>query len=125
MSKMLTKNFSEDEIRCKCGCGLAAIDPQFMNLLQALRDAYGKPLRIVSGVRCLSHNKAEGGAEHSQHVSDPASGKVCNAVDIAVGSGSDRYKLITLATRIFTGIGVAKTFLHVDSRKTEAVCWLY
>ena len=37
------------------------------NVLQPLRDAWGKPIRINSGYRCKELNKLVGGVETSQH----------------------------------------------------------
>jgi hypothetical protein len=37
------------------------------NVLQPLRDAWGKPIRINSGYRCEKLNKAVGGEPASQH----------------------------------------------------------
>lgn len=38
------------------------------NILDPLRDAYGKPIRVNSGYRCPRLNKAVGGSTTSQHV---------------------------------------------------------
>ena len=42
------------------------------NVLDPLRKAYGKPIRITSGFRCPKLNKAVGGSPTSQHVSGMA-----------------------------------------------------
>ena len=43
-----------------------------------------------------------------------------------VYSGVDRYKLLMTAFSMgFTGIGVAKTFIHVDTRNSQPVVWTY
>ena len=38
------------------------------NVLQPIRDKYGKPMVITSGYRCKALNKAVGGVKTSQHV---------------------------------------------------------
>lgn len=38
------------------------------NVLQPIRDAYGKPIYVSSGYRCEKLNKAVGGVPTSQHV---------------------------------------------------------
>ena len=44
----------------------------------------------------------------------------------ASGSGAEGYKLASEAFKAgFTGIGIAKTFIHVDTRKTTPVIWIY
>lgn len=50
-------NFSEAEMRCKC-CGVAAMDPAFLEWLQALRNRLNFPLPISSAYRCPKHNAA-------------------------------------------------------------------
>lgn len=41
-------------------------------VLDPLREAYGKPIVVTSGYRCLKLNKAVGGAASSQHVKGEA-----------------------------------------------------
>lgn len=42
------------------------------NILDPLREAYGKPIIITSGYRCKQLNKAVGGASTSQHLTGEA-----------------------------------------------------
>ncbi len=55
-------NFSEAEFMCKCGCGRADMQPEFLYRIQLLRTACGFPFRITSGFRCEEHDRAEKGA---------------------------------------------------------------
>ena len=48
------------------------------NVLQPLRDAYGKAIRINSGYRCKELNKLVGGVETSQHVKGQAADCGCD-----------------------------------------------
>jgi zinc D-Ala-D-Ala carboxypeptidase len=104
-------NFSADEFRCKCGCGVEAMQEPFIARLQHLRLIYKRPMRITSGYRCPKHpveaRKAAPGV-HSEG----------RAADIAV-VGRDAYDLVKLATQHgFTGIGVQQKgesrFIHLD-----------
>lgn len=104
-------NFSEAEMRCK-HTGLCAMNHKFMEKLQALRTAYGKPLIVTSGYRHSSHpaeaRKTKPGA-HSQG----------RAVDIGC-QGADAHAIAKLAFECgFTGVGVSQNprggrFLHLD-----------
>lgn len=51
------------------------------NILDPLREKYGKPIRVNSGYRCEALNKAVGGSRTSQHCSGLAA-------DITIGSPS-------------------------------------
>lgn len=42
------------------------------NILDPLREAYGKPIIVTSGFRCKELNKAVGGANTSQHLTGEA-----------------------------------------------------
>lgn len=116
-------NFRREEFGCKCGCGQAAMQTDFMARLQTLRMVYGKPMLITSGYRCANHPaesvKAQPGTgTHSQGI----------AADIGV-SGADAVTLLRLALEgNFTGIGVQQKghgrFLHLDVRATPAL-WSY
>ena len=57
---------------------LANIEFLVKNLLQPLRDAFGKPIRITSGYRSVEVNKAVGGSKTSQHTKGEAVDMVSN-----------------------------------------------
>tara|TARA_R100001530_G_C4316299_1_gene154465 strand:- start:819 stop:1178 length:360 start_codon:yes stop_codon:yes gene_type:complete len=116
----LTKHFSAHEFACRCGCGKKVIDSQFLQLLEDSREGTFVPFVITSGVRCMSHNKAVGGKEHSAHIS----GK---AVDIECKDSMRRFNLLRALIRDFDRIGIAKDFIHVDNdiTKPKEVTWLY
>jgi uncharacterized protein YcbK (DUF882 family) len=103
-------NFSEKEFECS-HTGDCKMDAGFMHKLQALRTAYGKPMRITSGYRSPYHpieaKKSKPGAHASGH-----------AADIGC-SGQEAYAILKLAFEMgFTGIGVSQKgsarFVHVD-----------
>lgn len=48
------------------------------NVLQPLRDAWGKPLHINSGYRCMKLNEAVGGVPTSQHIMGQAADVRCS-----------------------------------------------
>ncbi|MBY9067323.1 hypothetical protein K1X12_10455 [Hyphomonas sp. WL0036] len=113
-------HFTPEELACRCGgrgCrGAYWHDAEFLDALEALRAEAGRALKINSGHRCAIWNAVVGGAPASQHRRI--------AVDIAL-KGHDRSALIAAAGRLgFTGIGVARTFLHLDRRETPAR-WTY
>ena len=52
----LTKNFNVSEFKCQCGCGLDTISAAAAVSMQAIRDAAGASVVIVSGLRCRFRN---------------------------------------------------------------------
>ena len=54
----------------RCGCDIEAnLTALVDNVLDPLREWYGKPIVVNSGYRCLALNKAVGGATTSLHMS--------------------------------------------------------
>jgi uncharacterized protein YcbK (DUF882 family) len=99
-------NFSPDEMRCKETGDLRA-HPDFMDKLQKLRTVLGEPLRITSAYRSPRHS-----VERKKQL--PGTHTLGRAVDIAA-DGRLQYRIISLAPGLgFTGIGIAKTFIHLD-----------
>ena len=102
-------NFTEEEFRCK-HTGTCRMRPDFLDILQDIRIAFGKPLVISSGYRAPSHPvelaKPKPG-EHSYGV----------AADITI-SGTDALDLIVIAYGYgIRRIGVAQKgraeFIHL------------
>jgi uncharacterized protein YcbK (DUF882 family) len=80
------------------------------DVLQPLRDAWGGPLFINSGYRCLELNKAVGGVPTSQHVL----GQACD-----VGC-TDPLALARLAKKMkldYDQMGVYASFVHFSYKK--------
>ncbi len=101
------KDFSKSEFDCK-HTGENHMKPEFMYVLQNIRNEYGKPMSITSGYRHITHpiesKKPHSNGEHTQGT----------CADIRCDNGADRYRLIMLALKHgITRIGVAKTFLHL------------
>ena len=59
------------------------------NILDPLREAWGKPITVNSGYRCPALNKAVGGSATSQHMSG-------QAADITTGNKVDNARLFQL-----------------------------
>lgn len=120
------KNFSDDELRCKCGCNQLNPNEKFIDLmdkLQELRNQYGKPLKISSAYRCSEHpiEKAKTCKPGQHNIA---------AVDILCW-GADALDILELALDLdFTGIGInqkgdyTKRFIHLDLRENQAL-WSY
>ena len=125
----LSNNFSRYEVQCSCGCGASWVSPRLIEKLQHVRDVFGKPMTITSGVRCESFNASIKGSLVSSHMPD-ADGMGL-AVDIACTSSKARFEMVDVAIKIFRRIGIAGqhsgNFIHldVDPSKTQDVIWTY
>lgn len=123
---MLSQNFSVKELECRCGCGYGTkdndVDPMLISKLQLARDAYKKPIKILSGLRCEFHNiQNVGGSPSSSH----CKGK---AVDIAVANKQEMLIMVRKLIPFFSRMGIYKdeSFIHVDvddKDKTSPVLW--
>lgn len=110
---MISQNFSLHEFECKDGSFQVRIHPELVKKLQLLRSRLNRPVNITSAYRNPTHNVKVGGAATSQHLFG-------TAADIRV-AGISIDDLAREAVAVgFTGIGLYKTFLHVDVRPVPA-----
>ena len=69
--KKHTKHFRPEEFRCPCGkCTGYPTQMRARELkhIQRIRDHYGKPMTITSGLRCEHQNNRVGGSKDSRHL---------------------------------------------------------
>lgn len=80
-------------------------------VLQPLRDAWRKPLRINSGYRCSALNKVVGGVANSQHVTG-------NACDIVSDNPRELADFIVNSDvwQEVDQLGIYGSFVHVSHR---------
>lgn len=76
-------------------------------VLQPLRDAWGKPLVINSGYRCPKLNKAVGGVAESQHVKG-------EAADVACDNPQELARAVVRLGLDFDQMIVYPTFVHLS-----------
>jgi len=100
------ENFQPKEVSCS-HCGKLKIHEDIMDLLQEARNNLGS-LSITSGYRCPEHNasvsKTGANGPHT-------TGK---AIDIAVRDSQHRKQLIDYFAPEVQGLGIAKSFIHID-----------
>lgn len=120
--------FTDDEFRCSCGCERSEMQPEFIELLNTIREDFGKPMVISSGFRCENHsaerNKPNGPGTHNTGW----------AADVAV-QGADAHRLVKIALKHgVTGIGINQKgsvgrFIHLDqcadTKFTRPTVWSY
>jgi len=112
------KYFKIEEFDCQ-ETGENDMQDEFIHALDSLREACGFSFTITSGYRSPKHSieaKKAAPGMHSKGI----------AADIRVSGGAQRFLLAKKAFELgFSGIGVAKTFVHVDTRNTVPVLWIY
>ena len=124
------KNFRINEFVCRCGCQMpvevqANIEALVNNVLDPVREAYGKPIYVNSGYRCPKHNEAVGGVPRSQHMLGQAA-DISLRLTHSTGSGQAyglQDELMKLARIIllqgrFDQLIIYPTFLHVSYRRS-------
>ncbi len=124
----LSRNFHASEFDCKCNRGQCEADGmdmwgRFIMELQIVRDEYTKPMQITSGMRCIEHNKDEGGSKTSSHLTGTAADIYCEDL-------MDRFLLlgaIMSGASAIVRVGIGKDFIHVDMdpNKVPYVVWVY
>jgi len=110
----LSPHFTSDEFRCR-HCGLMNATGDLVAHLELLRAIIGRPIIIVSGTRCRTHNTSVGGALQSRHLFG-------EAVDIYRGVAT----LAQASAAGFTGVGLSGRWaVHLDVRPGRLVTWRY
>lgn len=114
--------FKMEDFDCKCDrkdCDAVPMDMVTVMKLEGLRREFGEKMFVNSGTRCRYWNEKKNGSENSQHL-------LGKAVDIRCPNGGYLARLVMMAIRHgFTGIGVAKGFVHLDTRPGEVVMFGY
>ena len=112
------KYFKLSDFDCQ-ETGENEMSADFILELDGLREDCGFPFIITSGYRSKTHSleaKKKRPGMHSYGI----------AADIKVSGGSDRMLVVAKAIQHgFNGIGIAKTFVHVDKRQSASVMWVY
>lgn len=114
-NKKLSANFKVKEFACTDGSDPIFIDSDLVNVLQKIRNHFGKSVTITSAYRTPTKNKAVGGQTYSQHLYG-------RAADIKV-KGIAPKTVAAYAEKLMPksgGIGIYPSFCHIDVRGTKA-----
>ena len=115
------KYFAMKEFECRC-CGSTGspqvgenIEALVENVLDPVRESYGKPITVNSGYRCAKRNLAVGGAVGSQHMKG-------EAADITAGSpeGNETLKRLIKEQGVFDQMIIYPTIIHVSYKRSGA-----
>lgn len=114
MRVKVSDNFLSTEFDCNCKypeCKITYIDTDHVANLEKLRVALNSPIIIISGFRCVMHNRDVKGKKGSVHL-------IGKATDIKIpGHSPDS---VAMKCEWFDGLGRYDTFTHLDSRGCKA-----
>jgi zinc D-Ala-D-Ala carboxypeptidase len=123
LASLDSQYFTEDELRCQ-ETGILRMDPEFMSVLDKLREACGFPFIITSGYRSPDHSLERTKDRIGAHA-------MGLAVDIRASS-SQRYKIMQEGMKLgITRFGINRSFIHIDiadwnnDRFPSNVVWAY
>lgn len=116
--RSLSPRFNTREFCCQCShstCVEQRISKDLITRLTTLREEIGKPLTVTSGFRCGKHQQDLRDKGVNTVISKASQHELGNAADIKVkNTPVDEWTL--LAKKYFFAIGLASTFLHLDTR---------
>lgn len=106
------KYFTRQEFACKCGkCGGFPVEPEekLLRLADRVREHFGSPVRVSSGVRCEAHNAAVGGVAGSRH-------KLGKAMDFSVAGLSSTLVLpyVQRLSGVRYAYAIDGNYVHMD-----------
>ena len=117
-----TDNFKLEEFKCKCGGKYCTgypslLDSQLLINLQTMRKNFG-PINIMSGLRCLEHNAAIGGASASRHKNGKAADIQCQKSHSIEGRQAvmDMWKRLPKYRYTYANTAGMGNSVHVDVR---------
>jgi len=111
----LSKHFSDYEFKCHCGkCELVLPPKELIDVLEDIREYFGRPVTIMSGYRCKNHNNSVGGAKRSKHLKAIAADIIISGI-----SPNEVQKYLLKKYPRKYGIGRYSYFTHVDVRSKK------
>ena len=113
--KKLSTNFKVREFACRDGSDPVFVAPELVTVLQKIRDHFKVPVTINSGYRTPPYNQKVDGVKDSQHMYG-------TAADITVKGIAPKTVAAFAETLLPNsgGIGVYKTFTHIDVREKRS-----
>lgn len=115
-AKQITPHFKVREFACSDGSDVVFVATSLVDILEAIRVHFGRPVTVTSGYRTVSYNASiKNSSKKSQH---------CNglAADIQV-EGHTPLEVYNYACSLLGdhgGVGIYNTFVHVDVRASKS-----
>ena len=115
-AKQITPHFKVREFACSDGSDVVFVATSLVDILEAIRVHFGRPVTITSGYRTVSYNAGlKNSSKKSQH---------CNglAADIKVEGHTplEVYNYTCSLLGDHGGVGIYNTIVHVDVRASKS-----
>ena len=115
-AKHISAHFKVREFACSDGSDIVFVSPTLVDILEAIRVHFGRPVTVTSGYRTISYNATlKNSSKKSQH---------CNglAADIKVEGHTPKevYDYACSLLGDHGGVGIYNTFVHVDVRAVKS-----
>ena len=115
-SRQITDHFRVYEFACTDGSDPVFLSQALVDILEAIRVHFGRPVTVTSGYRTVSYNAGlKNSSKKSQH---------CNglAADIKVEGHTPKevYDYACSLLGDHGGVGIYNTFVHVDVRASKS-----
>lgn len=115
-AKQITPHFKVREFACSDGSDVVFVATSLVDILEAIRVHFGRPVTVTSGYRTVSYNAGlKNSSKKSQH---------CNglAADIKVEGHTPKevYNYVCSLLGDHGGVGIYNTFVHVDVRASKS-----
>lgn len=111
------KYFTKSEFKCKCGgryCNgyPAELRRDMVEIADGMREHFGRPARVSSGLRCRQHNANEGGVYNSQHMY----GEACD-ISIPGCSAQQLLKYLDSVPGVTYKYAINNNYIHFNVSK--------
>lgn len=113
--KKVAENFIVKEFACKDGSDKILISTELIELLQKIRNHFGRPLTITSAYRTNSYNTRIGGVSESTHTKGIAADIVISGIKPILIAEYIEYIMPECG-----GIGLYADFVHTDVRANRS-----
>lgn len=111
----ISTHFDRSEFACKCGCGFDTVDTALIEMLEAVRQHFDKPVTVTSGCRCPANNTKVGGSTASKHLYGRAADINVKGVDT-----KSVFRFLDASYPESAGVGLYSSWVHIDSRAKKA-----
>ena len=115
--------FQRSEFACKCGCGTNKVQPDLIDMLNVIREAFGRKVTVTSGTRCVANNAAHRGATNSNHLTGHAADIRCTDKSMTPAQMYEVVMRLWSEGKLPWLAGISKNYdsiIHVDTSPKRA-----